>query len=303
MRSHDHLGSITAFVTTAQHGSFTSAAERLGLTKSAVGKSVARLEDRLGLKLFQRSTRRLSLTPDGERYLLSCQNALDVLDQAEAELTSHATHPSGRIRIDLPAAFGRQRVLPYLLKVANQCPELNLTVTFSERFVDLIEEGIDLVVRIGELADSSGLVARRLTTQKLIICAAPRYLEHHGAPETPQGLNYHKCIVGLRRGQPISWLLKEPDGRLTRYPPPPTHEFADGDAMLDAVIAGCGLSQLPLWLVREDLERGTIREVLQGHSGGEMPISALWPASRQMLPKTRYVVDALVEAAQQGALD
>lgn len=180
MRKTDNLGGITAFVTTAQQGSFTAAAEQLGLTKSAVGKSVSRLEARLGLTLFQRSTRRLSLTPDGEAFLSRCQQAIDILEQAEAELTSHVIHPSGRLRVDLPSAFGRQRVLPLLLAITQRYPELSLTVTFSERFVDLIEEGIDLVVRIGELADSSGLVARRLTTQKLVICG-PRPIWRHSA--------------------------------------------------------------------------------------------------------------------------
>ncbi|WP_228729866.1 LysR family transcriptional regulator [Shewanella avicenniae] len=303
MRSNDHMGGINAFVMTAQQGSFTAAAERLGLTKSAVGKSVARLEERLGLTLFQRSTRRLSLTPDGERYLDSCLSALEILEQAEAELTSHITTPSGRLRIDLPAAYGRKRILPLLLDMAQQYPDLNLTVTFSERFVDLIEEGIDLVVRIGELADSSGLVARKLTAQKLVICASPAYLKRFGTPETPEELQKHQCIVGFRRGQPISWLLKQQSGEITRYTPPPTHELSDGDAMLSAVLAGCGLSQLPLWLVGEDLRQGKICEVLHGHSGGEMPIHALWPKNRQMLPKIRHVVDMLVDARLKGALD
>lgn len=303
MRNTDHLGGITAFVTTAQQGSFTAAAERLGLTKSAVGKSVGRLEARLGLKLFLRSTRRLSLTPDGERFLASCQNALEILEQAEAELTSHICHPSGRLRVDLPAAFGRQRILPILLQITRSYPELALTVTFSERFVDLIEEGIDLVIRIGELADSSGLVARRLTTQKLVICASPDYLLESGEPLSPAELSRHQCVVGFRRNQPISWLLKESDGQITRYTPPPTHEFADGDAMLSATLAGCGLSQLPLWLVGKYLQSGELKEVLDGHSGGEMPISALWPKNRQLLPKIRYVVDTLVKSAEEGLLD
>lgn len=303
MRRTDHLGGITAFVTTAQQGSFTAAAEKLGLTKSAVGKSISRLEDRLGLKLFQRSTRRLSLTPDGERFLASCQSAIDILEQAEAELTSHTCQPSGRLRVDLPAAFGRQRILPILLEITRRYPELALTVTFSERFVDLIDEGIDLVVRIGELADSSGLVARRLTTQKLVICASPDYLHYHGEPVTTDELNQHKCVVGFRRNQPVSWLLKEREGQISRFIPTPTHEFADGDAMLAATLAGGGLSQLPLWLVGKYLEEGTLREVLPGHSGGEMPISALWPKSRQLLPKIRYVVDTLVRAAEDGLLD
>ncbi|KNC11425.1 LysR family transcriptional regulator [Pantoea sp. RIT-PI-b] len=303
MRKTDHLGGITAFVTTAQLGSFTAAAERLGLTKSAVGKSVSRLEDRLGLKLFQRSTRRLSLTPDGERFLNSCQNAIDILEQAEAELTSHICQPAGRLRVDLPAAFGRQRILPVLLQITRNYPELALTVTFSERFVDLIEEGIDLVIRIGELADSSGLVARRLTTQKLVICASPDYLLYHGTPVTADALSEHQCVVGFRRNQPISWLLKDVEGEITRFIPPATHEFADGDAMLTATLAGCGLSQLPIWLVGDYLASGELQEVLPGHSGGEMPISALWPKSRQLLPKIRYVVDTLVQAAEDGALD
>ncbi|WP_448623123.1 LysR family transcriptional regulator [Dickeya fangzhongdai] len=303
MRTTDHLGGITAFVTTAQQGSFTAAAERLGLTKSAVGKSVSRLEDRLGLKLFQRSTRRLSLTPDGERFLISCQSAIDTLEQAEAELTSHICRPAGRLRVDLPAAFGRQRILPLLLKITRSYPELALTVTFSERFVDPIEEGIDLLIRIGELADSSGLVARRLTTQKLVICASPDYLLNHGEPTSADELSQHHCVVGFRRNQPISWLLKENNGQITRYTPTPTHEFADGDAMLAATLAGCGLSQLPLWLVGNYLERGELKAVLAGHPGGEMPISALWPKSRQLLPKIRHVVDALVKAAEDGQLD
>ncbi|HFI1932929.1 TPA: LysR substrate-binding domain-containing protein [Yersinia enterocolitica] len=303
MRKTDHLGGITAFVTTAQHGSFTAAAERLGLTKSAVGKSVSRLENRLGLKLFQRSTRRLSLTPDGEKFLASCQSAIDILELAEAELTAHITHPAGRLRVDLPAAFGRQRILPILLDITRQYPELALTVTFSERFVDPIEEGIDLVIRIGELADSSGLVARRLTTQKLVICASPNYLLHNAEPVQPEELSQHKCVVGFRRNQPISWLLKDNTGQIHRYTPTPTHEFADGDAMLAATLAGCGLCQLPLWLVGKYLQSGGLKEVLIGHSGGEMPISALWPKNRQLLPKIRYVVDELVTAAEAGLLD
>ena len=139
MRTTDNLGGITAFVTTAQLGSFTAAAERLGLTKSAVGKSVGRLEARLGLKLLHRSTRRLSLTPDGETFLARCQQAIDILAQAEAELTSHVVEPSGRLRVDLPSAFGRQRILPVLLSIVSLYPALTLTVTFSERCVDLID--------------------------------------------------------------------------------------------------------------------------------------------------------------------
>lgn len=303
MRKTDHLNGITTFVATARLGSFTAAAEQLGLTKSAVGKSVNRLEERLGIKLFHRSTRKLSLTDDGEKFFASCQCAIDILEQAEAEVTSHITSPSGRVRIDLPAAFGRQRILPLILPITRQYPELNLTVTFTERFVDVIEEGIDLVIRIGELSDSSGLVARRLTTQKLVICASPDYLASHPEPLSPDNIRDHHCIVGVRRNQPISWLLKQGNGQIKRYTPPATHEFSDGEAMLTAALSGCGLSQLPMWLVSKYIDRGELVEVLPGHSGGEMPISAIWPKSKQLLPKIRYIVDHLIQAAEAGLLD
>ncbi len=303
MRKTDHLGGITAFVTTAQLGSFTAAAEQLGLTKSAVGKSVKRLEDRLGLVLFRRSTRRLSLTPEGERFLESSQNAIEILETAEAELTSQTKRPAGRLRIDLPAAFGRKRILPVLLRITSDHPELKLTVTFSEKFIDPIEEGIDLFVRIGELADSSGLIARKLTTQKLVLCASADYLLLHQSPQIPEDLTRHPCIVGFRRNQPVSWLLKESDGRIARFVPPATHELADGDAMLAAVLAGGGISQLPLWLVGEYIDSGKLVEVLADFAGGEMPVNVLWPASRQLLPKVRHVVDALLTASALGQLD
>jgi DNA-binding transcriptional LysR family regulator len=231
LQKSETLGGITAFVTTAKCGSFTAAGEMLGLTKSAVGKSVARLEEHLGVTLFHRTTRRLSLTPEGERYLESCQNALDILQHAEQELTSQIARPSGRLRVDLPAAFGRKRILPILLEIVKRYPELSLTLSFSERFVDLMEEGIDLVVRIGELEDSSTLVARRLTTQKLVVCASSGYLNYHGVPETPQDISQHRTVVGFRRNQPVSWILKNKHGDLERFTPPATHEFADGDAI------------------------------------------------------------------------
>lgn len=303
MRKTDHLGGITAFVTTAQLGSFTAAAERLGLTKSAVGKSVKRLEERLELNLFHRSSRRLSLTSDGERFLKSCQTALDILENAETELKSHMTKPSGRLRIDLPAAFGRKKILPLLLEINKNYPELSLTVTFSEKFIDPIEEGIDLFIRIGELIDSSGLIARRLTTQKLILCASSEYLHINGEPQNLEDIKHHKCIVGFRHNKPQAWLFKTKDHPIKRLIPPPIHEFGDGNAMLTSVISGAGISQLPKWLVAEHIASGKLKEILSEYSGAEMPIHVLWPKGYQLLPRCRYVVDKLLKAAEYGIFD
>ncbi|MDW6003262.1 LysR family transcriptional regulator [Vibrio mangrovi] len=300
MKKKDNLSGIHAFMMTAQLGSFTAAADRLCLTKSAVAKSVGRLEERLGLKLFHRSTRRLSLTPDGEFYLNRCREALDILEHAESVLTEHIEKPSGRLRIDLPAAFGRKLVLPLLLEISQRHPALSLAVTFSERFVDLIEEGIDFVVRIGELKDSSELIVRPLTTQKLVICAAPDYLQRCGVPQSLDDISHHQCILGFRSEQAVVWNLKEADGQTRRYTPPVGHEYGDGDAMLAATLAGQGLCQLPKWLIDDYLERGELVEVLAQYSGYEVPIHILWPKSSHLLPKIRYTVDCLLQEAQKG---
>jgi DNA-binding transcriptional LysR family regulator len=298
----DQLNGIMTFVEVARAGTFTAAAERLGITKSAVGKSVLRLEERLGVKLFHRTTRRLSLTIDGEAYFARCERAMNEIGEAEAALKSQQTSPKGRIRVDMPAAYGRRILLPIFLNMAKRYAGLELTLTFNDRFVDAVEEGIDLLVRIGELADSSGLVARPLTTQRLTVCAAPEYLAQRGTPATINDLANHHCIVGFRRDQVKTWILLQ-DGIAHRYAPPATHEFGDGDAMLAATLAGCGLSQLPMWLARGHLERGELVEVLAEHSGGEMPIHAIWPRNRHLLPKVRAVVDELVQQAEQGSLD
>ncbi|PYD84551.1 LysR family transcriptional regulator, partial [Pseudomonas syringae pv. pisi] len=185
------LSGVVIFVTAARAGSFTSAADRLGITKSAVGKSIAKLEERLGCKLFHRSTRSLGLTVDGEAYFASCSLAVDEVLAAEAFLTSNQKTPGGRLRIDLPAAYGRSVVLPVLLDILEANPGLKLTVTFNDSVIDLIEEGVDLSIRFGALKDTSGLVARRLAVQKQIICAAPRYIQKHGYPESPEDLQQH----------------------------------------------------------------------------------------------------------------
>ena len=297
------LSGVLIFVTAARTGSFTRAADRLGITKSAVGKSIAKLEERLGCKLFHRTTRSSGLTVDGEAYFASCSAAVDEILAAEASLTSHQQTPSGRLRVDLPAAYGRSVVLPVLLEVLDANPDLKLTVTFSDAVIDLIEEGIDLSIRFGTLKDSSGLVARRLTVQKQIICASPGYLAKHGCPESVEDLQNHSCIVGFRRGQRMSWSVQNANGELTRITPPGTHEVGDGDAIVSMTVAGHGICQIPNSLVRDHLEAGRLVQVLEKYSTADVAIHAVWPQTRHLLPKVRRVVDELVLRAERGALD
>ncbi|WP_276573938.1 LysR family transcriptional regulator [Comamonas thiooxydans] len=296
-RTSKRFDGLPEFVETARTGSFTAAGLKLNLTPSAVGKSVFRLEERIGTKLLHRTTRRLTLTPEGYAFLETCESVFGEIESAERNLATGRTSPVGRVRIDLPAAFGRRHVMPVLASLSQVHSGLNFAVMFSERTVNVIDEAVDLVVRIGALDDDSDLVARRLGIQKLVICASPAYLEQHGAPQEPLELEHRDCIVGWLRSARPAWLLNDTQGRTHRQPVKVRHEFSDGDAMVDAAMAGCGLCQLPTWLVNEYLQDGRLVEVLQPYAGAEMPIHALWPKSRYEHPKLRVVVEAIAAAA------
>jgi DNA-binding transcriptional LysR family regulator len=299
----DQLSGVAIFVEAARAGSFTAAAERLGISKSAVGKSVARLEDRLGTKLFYRTTRRSSLTLDGESYFARCASVLDEIAAAETALDAGRFKPRGRLRIDMPGAFGRGVILPVLVEIAKAEPGLRFAMSFTDRIVDMVEEGIDLAIRLGELQDSSGLIARKLTEQRLVICGSPRYLEARGLPTCLDDLQSHDCIVGFRRETPLAWTVSDQSGSAVRLVPPPTHEIGDGDAILAATLAGCGLSQLPVWMVRDHLANRMLVAVLKEHSTVRIGIHAIWPRTKHLVPRVRYVVDALVVRADAGLLD
>lgn len=194
----DPLSGVAVFVATARAGTFTEAANRLGLTKSAVGKTIARLEERLGFKLFHRTTRLTRLTADGEAYFAACTAAIEEVTAAQAALSSDHRILSGRLHIDMPVAFGRRVLLPALIEITRPHPDLSLTLTFTDATSDLLQDDVDLAIRFGALADSSDLVARRLVTQDRVICASPDYLRRHGEPQTLADVRSHRCIVGDR---------------------------------------------------------------------------------------------------------
>jgi DNA-binding transcriptional LysR family regulator len=301
MAQVDSFSGIVIFVTAARSRSFTDAAEQLGLTKSAVGKAIAKLEERLGAQLFHRTTRSISLTADGEAYFAACAAALDEISTAETALGPELHRPVGRLRIDMPAAFGRRILVPILLNIARGNPDMQFTMTFSDYLIDPIEEGVDLVVRFGELQSSSGLVARRLTSQRMVIAASPDYLAQHGTPHQLEEIDNHACIVGYRRGQPLSWRVHV-GGEAKRISPPGTHQISDGDSIVEAALAGLGLCQMPMSLVRPHLETGALRSVLDDISCELIDVHAVWPKVAHLRPKVRHVVDTLVALGEQGRL-
>ncbi len=297
MHDNDRFDGIYDFVAAVRLGSFAAAAAERGVTASGVGKSISRLEARLGTKLLHRTTRRLALTQEGTAYHDMCAQMLDDLDELESGLTTGRQTPAGRLRIDLPAAFGRLHVHPTLLALCLRHPRIDLSVTFTDRTVNLVEEGIDLAVRIGAMNNDADLVARRLGTQRLLICAAPSYIARHGTPLARDELTKRDCIVGWRRQGPPTWMLKEADGTSIAQPILVRHEIRDGEAILYAALAGAGLCQLPTWLIDAHLESGALVAVLDEYAGSEMPIHAVWPVTRYVKPKLRAAIDALAAMA------
>lgn len=293
----DRFAGIREFVLAVDKGSFTAAATQLGVTGSAVGKSISRLEARLGVQLLHRTTRRIDLTHAGEAYLASCRSIMEELDQAESWLATGSREPRGRLRIDLPTTFGRRHIVPALLALGVRHPQLDLSVSLRDRAVDMVAEGIDMAVRIGALGDHPDLVARRLGAQQLVICAAPGYLARRGEPTTPADLAHHDCLTGWGRGARPSWLLKNEHGAFERREVRARHELTDGDALLDACLAGCGLAQLPTWLAGEALRCGALAQVLRPLSGAVMPIHILWQKTWHLQPRVRVAVEALAELA------
>ncbi|QIO34900.1 LysR family transcriptional regulator [Bradyrhizobium sp. 1(2017)] len=292
---------ISEFVAVTRLGSFTAVAAELGTTKSAVGRAVSRLEARLGSKLLHRTTRRLTLTPAGEAWLEHCAAALAELDRGESALILARDMPGGQVRIDLPTAFGRLYVMPVLLEVAERYPALQLNVSFTDRNVDVVNENIDLAVRIADLDDSADLVARQIGVQHVVIVGAPGYLARRGIPRSVSELETHDCIVGRRQGNRIAWLLKQPDGSIARHVVSVKHEFQDFETVHKAVRVGHGLAQLPQWMVQDDIRDGRLQTVLDGMSGGEVPINILWPRSKTLPAKIRVIVDGLVQGMRESS--
>jgi DNA-binding transcriptional LysR family regulator len=211
--------------------------------------------------------------------------------------------PSGNVKIDMPAAFGRAVMLPILLAIEEQFPELKLTLTFNDKMIDPIEEGIDLCIRFGSAKDSTELVAKKLGYQHLVFCAAPDYLVRHGTPEHLNELKDHRCIMGYRKGNPLSWQVKNIEGNDIRFSPMATHQISDGDAMIQACLAGAGITQFTYSLISEYIKQGKLKTILDAFNPFPIELNVIWPKTRNLLPNVRYIVDELVRQAELGAFN
>lgn len=290
---HSQLLSMAAFVHTVETGSFTAAAARMGMSKSAAGKNVARLEQRLGVKLLNRTTRSISLTEEGELYYRSCLRVMDELDETESLLASRRQVVSGTLRISLPVSYGRLCIMPILATLSAEHPELKLDISFTDRLVDLIEENIDLAIRLGEPGNSASLSGRRITRQRSVLCASPSYIERHGQPTCPEELAVHDCLGFSRDGRVLTWKVLSENGDIRVIEPACRHIVSHGEALRDAAVSGMGIAFLTTWLAGDDIQRGRLQIIPVATPESDSPVSALWPASRNLSPRIRVVVDKL----------
>ena len=291
---NEYLNGVAVFVEAAEAGSFASAAQRLAVTRSAVAKTIARLEQRLKVRLFNRTTRKQSLTDDGHAYYERCVRALAELAAAEESFESGRRQPRGSLRMTAPVLFGRRCVAPVVLNLSRRYPDLKLEVCFNDRVIDLVEEGYDLAVRIGPLPDSSRLAARNLGMQRMSICAAPEYLARSGRPSSVRELEAHDGIAYVNRGRSIPWRLYGDDGRIVEWQVGSRLGFDDLQAIADAAIAGAGLAWLPCWMIAPELDAGRLELIMNSDQVAASEIHAVWPRMTHMPLKVRVMVDALV---------
>ena len=291
----DQLDGVYVFVETVKAGSFARAAERLSVTRSAVGKAVSRVEERLRVRLFHRSTRSLTLTEDGRLYYESCQRAIDELAAAESLLESGRKDVTGRLRVSLPVLFGRLCVAPVLLQWAAAHPGLELELSLSDRPVDLIADGFDLAIRNGVLKPDGALRARRLLTQRKVLCASPAYVERRGRPVAVADLDGHDHLLYRRADRVYPIQFEGEHGQLVEFNPKGRIRLDDLSVIVDAAVAGMGLAWVPDWLVQEQLARGSLVRLLGEHRSAPLETSAVWAANQAMPLRLRLAVDLLVE--------
>ena len=291
----DRIDCLRAFVRALEGGSFSVAASELGIGQPAVSKRIALLESEFGTQLFLRTTRKLRPTPEGHRIYGLARQILGNFDQARANVEETSPRPSGTLRISLPSSFGRRYLMPVLAEYVGSYPEVCLDVRYSERFVNLVEEGVELAVRIGKL-EASTLVARRLGTVPRSLVATPKYLRDHKAPRTPDDLGAHRCIVYSRLQSATEWTFESEHGRHVAAISGPLL-VDDADAMEQAVMHHLGMAILPEWNAIAGLRSGQLENLLPEFSVSALPLHAVYPETHWMSLRARTFLDLLIKRA------
>lgn len=287
----DKLNSMAIFVEVVNGESFTAAAEKTGLSRAQVSKSVNQLEAYLGARLLNRTTRRISLTETGRIYYERCIAILNDIDEVEGIAGEQASKPHGRLTISAPTSFGILHLNEAIPQYMKQYPHVQISLSLADRFIDVVAEGFDLAVRIAALEDSS-LIARRIAPCHRVFCASPDYLNRYGTPKVPQDLAIHQCLIYSNDLKPDTWILHGPNGTESIKVNGPI--CADnGDILKAAAISGLGVTLLPTFIAGPDLGAGRLRQVLPDYCPPEISIYVVFPSRRYLSAKVKTFVDFL----------
>ncbi len=287
------LRGLEVFSRVVEAGSFSAAARLLGLSKSAVSKRVAGLEDRLGARLLNRTTRRLSLTEVGAAFHQRAVRILADVEEAELSVTRLHADPRGTLRINAPMSFGHLHVAPAMAEFMARYPDLRVELILNDRIIDLVEEGFDAAIRIQRMPDSS-LVARKLALIRQVVCAVPEYWRTHGRPREPAAIEAHNCLIYTYQQVPDQWRFQGPDGPLTKKISG-SFRANNGEALRSAALAGLGVYLGPSFIVGDDLRTGRMEAVLQEYEEIDLAVYAVYPQNRHLSAKVRVFVDFMAD--------
>ncbi|AWK88706.1 LysR family transcriptional regulator [Azospirillum thermophilum] len=287
----DRLDDMLAFIKVVDTKSFTAAAERLNLSKSVVSRRIGELENRLGARLLNRTTRKLSLTEVGQAFYERCTRILADLDEAEQAVADLHAAPRGRLRLNAPTSFGVRHLAPAIAEFLERYPDIEVDMDLNDRFVDLIDEGYDVAIRIGRLRDST-LVARRLAPVRRVVCASPAYLEKYGTPAVPEDLADHRCLIYTNTPAAEQWQFRV-NGELRSVRVAGPMRSNNGDMLREAAMAGIGVLMTPTFICGEALSSGALKLVLAEFMYSDIAVNAVYPQNRHLSPKVRVFVDFL----------
>lgn len=290
----DRFDEMQSFVRVVESGGISAAAERFGMAKSAVSRRLQELENRLGVQLLQRTTRRINLTEDGRSFYHHCQRILDELEEAERSLSSEQQRVHGQLRVAAPLSLTVRHLSPVFTDFLQLYPEVNLELDLQDRQINIIEERVDLTIRVGQLDDSS-MVARRLAPVETLLCASPEYLQRHGTPEAPEDLREHDGLSYGNLSDQRQWTVLDREGVTHTVVPQTRMRANNGDVLLEAALAGLGLAVMPSFICNRELSEGRLVALLPDYHTEPSAAYALYP-SRRLLPlRVRVFIDYLAQ--------
>ncbi len=287
----DKYQEMRVFTAVVDAASFVGAGDALGMSKAAVSRYVSELEQRLGVRLMHRTTRKLSLTPEGELFLARCRDILASIDASEAEISTRSVTASGLLKVSVPVSFGISHLAPLWSEFLDRHPQITLDIQLADRVIDLVDEGFDLAVRIARLPDSS-LVSRRLASTRLVLCAAPSYLKRRGTPQHPSELTQHEVVSYSLMAMGDQWQFIDPEGPVSAKVRPRMWSN-NGDTCISAALQGAGIQLQPTFLIEQQLASGQLVEILPQYRSVELGIYAVYPSRKFVLPKVRALVEFL----------